>query len=206
VREYWFLIVPALIAVALYLLINIEPRYLAPFVAVLALSLLAAVRSSATAEGRRWLHGLNCGLLLIFLMAVFPFAVRTTYSSLRELVSGTAASRDVQWQVAEGLRQLGVQPGERVAVIGNTMYESWPRLARVRVVAEIPELPAGNLERFWSADGNTQQRALTALARSGARVVVADTLPPIAMNRLEDDKLGCWQRLGQTDRYLCFLW
>jgi 4-amino-4-deoxy-L-arabinose transferase-like glycosyltransferase len=205
VHEYWFLTVPALIAIAIYLLINIEPRYLAPFVPVLALSLLAAVRSSATAEGRRWLHGINCGLLLIFLVAVFPFAVRATYSSLRELVSGTAASRDVQWQVAEGLRQLGVQPGERVAVIGNTMFESWPRLARVRVVAEIPALPAGNLERFWAADENTQQQALTALARSGARVVVADTLPPIAMNRLKDDKLGCWQRLGQTERYLCFL-
>ena len=204
VREYWFLIVPALIAVGLYLLINIEPRYLAPFVPVLALSLLAAVRSSATAEGRRWLHGISCGLLLIFLLAVFPFAVRATYSSLRELVSGTAASRDVQWQVAEGLRQLGVQPGERVAVIGNTMFDSWPRLARVRVVAEIPEIPAGNLERFWS-DGNTQQQALTALASSGARVVVADTLPLIARNRLKDEKLGCWQRVGQTDHYFCFL-
>src|SRR6185436_6585595 len=98
-----------------------------------------------------------------------------------------------------------VQPGERVAVIGNTMYESWPRLARVRVVAEIPELPAGNLERFWSADGNTQQQALIALAGSGARIVVADRLSLVEMNRLKDDKLACWQRLGQTDRYFCFL-
>lgn len=205
VREYWFLIVPAVIAVGLYLMINIEPRYVAPFVPVIALGFLAAVQSSAIAEGRRWLHGINCGLLLIFLLAVIPFAVRATYSSMRDLVSGEAAARDVQWQVAEGLRQLGVQPGERVAVIGTTMFDSWPRLARVRVVAEIPETPAGNPERFWSSDENTQQQALTALARSGARVVVADRLPLVAMNRLKDAKLGCWQRVGQTDHYFCFL-
>lgn len=205
VREYWFLIVPALIAVGLYLLINIEPRYLAPFIPVIALTLLAAIQSSTTAEGRRWLRGINCGVLMIFLAAIFPFAVRATYSSLRELVSGTAASRDVEWQVAEGLRQLGVEPGERVAVIGNTMFDSWPRLARLRVVAEIPEIPAGNLERLWAADENIQQQALTALARSGARVVVADALPLIVRNRLKDDKLGCWQRLGQTEHYFCLL-
>jgi 4-amino-4-deoxy-L-arabinose transferase-like glycosyltransferase len=205
VREYWFLIVPALIALSLYLLINIEPRYLAPFVPVIALSLLAAVPSSGTAEGRRWLGGITCGVLLIFLLAVFPFAVRATYSSLRELVGGTAASRDVQWQVAEGLRQLGVQPGERVAVIGNTMFDSWPRLARVRVVAEIPEIPVGNPERFWFAEGNTQQQAFTALALSGARVVVADSFPRDAANRLKDEKLGCWQHLGRTEHYFCLL-
>lgn len=203
-NAYWFLLTPSLIAIGLYLLINVEPRYLAPFVPVISLSLLASARSAQSAEARRLIAGISLAIILVFIASITPLTVRAVYSTVREFSPGRSESRDVQWQVAEGLRQLGVQPGERVAVMGNTMFDAWPRLARVRVVADMPET-SGNTELFWSADENTKQQVLTALASTGARLVVADAVPRLSKADLTKQTSSCWQRIGRTDHYVCFL-
>jgi hypothetical protein len=203
IATYWLLLVPSLIGVGLYLLINVEPRYLAPFVPVIALSLFGGVRTSQTIEARRLLSGITFAVIIFFIVSIAPLTVRAGYSALRELSPGRAASRDVQWQVAAGLRQIGLQPGERIAVIGKPMFDAWPRLARTRVVAELPET-AGNAERFWSADENIKQQVLNAFASTGARVIVADSVPQSARKMLGGTS-SCWQRIGNTDHYACFL-
>lgn len=198
IGAYWFLLAPSLIAVGLYLMINIEPRYLGPFVPVLVLSLFAAVRTPETREGRRLLAGLSLAVVLVFIVSVIPLTARASYSAIRDLAPGHAASRDVQWQVADGLQRLGVQPGDPVASIGNTMYAAWPRLARVRVVAEIPKTNEGDVEEFWSSSGERRRQALGALAGTGARVVVADSIPRWA-------RADNWQRIGNTNHYVYFM-
>lgn len=195
--EYWFLMVPALTALAMYSAINIEPRYIAPFVPLLALSCLAAVRLAATDETRRWVSGVSLGLGLIFIVAVIPETARLARSALRDLSSGHAAARDVQWQVARELQQRGLQPRDRVASIGNTMFAAWPRLARMRVVAEIPETPGDEAKKFWAVDGQVRAQALSAIAGANARVVVAENAPSWAISE-------GWQRLGTTN-YLIYV-
>lgn len=202
IGAYWFLIAPSIIAVSLYLLINIEPRYLAPFVPVLALSLFAAVQLSAIHETRRLLSGVSLAVVLVFFVSILPITVRSAYSTVRDLLPGRAAARDVQWQVADGLQRMGLRPGDPVAAVGKTMFAAWPRLARVRVVAEIAETDAGDSEKFWSANEELTQQTLAAFASTGARVVVADKVPRWAMSDKRADK---WQRIGNTDHYVYFL-
>lgn len=213
ISAYWFLSLPPLVAVGLYLLINIEPRYLAPFVPVLALSLIAALRLPATPETRRVVSVVSFAVLLSFIISVLPMTVRDGYATFRDLLPGRAAARDTEWQVADGLRQLGVQPGDPVASIGRTMFAAWPRLARVRVVAEIPEA-AGEAEKFWSAKDEIRRQALAALAGTGAQVVVTDHIPSWAKadRIIEQDETaragiqsGRWQRIGNTQHYAYFL-
>ena len=195
--SYWFLIVPSLVALGLYLAINIEPRYIAPFVAILALSCLAGVQLAATDETQRLVSGVSLGLVFVFMFAVGPAAARLAYSEVRDLSSGGSALRDVQWQVAQGLRQRGLQQHDRVASVGNTMFAAWPRLARVRVVSEIPETPEDEAKKFWSADEVTRSQALAALSGTGARVVVAENAPSWATQE-------GWQHLGNTN-YLIYV-
>ncbi|HEY1404733.1 MAG TPA: hypothetical protein VGB05_11435, partial [Pyrinomonadaceae bacterium] len=133
---YWFLLAPALVASACYMAIHFEQRYFAPFVVVTGMSLLAAVRLPPTGDARRLTAALVCVMLATFALSIGYYSARDLYSSVRDLAPGRAAQRDVQWQVAEELRRMGMRPGERVASIGNTMFHAWPRLARVRVVAE----------------------------------------------------------------------
>ena len=48
---------------------------------------------------------------------------------------GSAA---VHWEVATGLRRLGVARGDRVTVVGSGLGAArWARLARVKIVAEL---------------------------------------------------------------------
>ena len=194
---YWFLIIPSLIAPALYLLINIELRYLAPFVAVIALCCLAGVQLAATSETRRLVSGASLGLLLFFGLSILPHTARLAYSVMRELSSGSSELTDVQWQVAYELQQRGVQQNDRVASVGNTMFAAWPRLARVRVVSEIPTAPDNEAEKFWAVDEVTRAQALAAIAGTGARVIVAEAAPSWATQE-------GWQRLGNTT-YLIYV-
>lgn len=194
---YWFLIAPSLIALALYLTINIEPRYIAPFVAVIALSCLAGVQLADTSEARRLVSGVSLALVLFFVLSVLPHTARLAYSGVRDLLYGRSELHDVQWQVAHELQRRGVQQNDRVASVGNTMFAAWPRLARVRVVAEIPAAPGGEAEKFWAVDEITRAQTIAAIAGTGARVVIADAAPGWAIHE-------GWQRLGNTN-YLIYV-
>lgn len=194
---YSFLMVPALIALMLYFLINIEPRYIAPFVAVIALSSLAGVQLAQTSETRRLVSGVSLGLLLFFVLSILPHTARLAYSAVRDLSTGRSELRDVQWQVAYQLQQHGVQQNDRVASVGNTMFAAWPRLARVRVVAEVPSTPGNEAEKFWAVDEVTRAQALAAIAGTGARVIVAEAAPSWAIRE-------GWQRLDNTN-YLIYV-
>ncbi|HJR06499.1 MAG TPA: hypothetical protein VJ842_04510 [Pyrinomonadaceae bacterium] len=200
VLAYWFLLAPALIASGFYMLVHFEQRYFAPFVVMIGMSLFAAVRLPRTVESKRLVAALVFVTLAMFALSVGYYGAREFYSTLRDLAPGRNGARaDVQWQVAEELRRLGVAPNERVASIGNTMFNAWPRLARVRVVAEISTRTGGDVEKFWAGDAALKARVVETFARTGARLIVAEGIPEWA-----NAKDG-WQRIGATNYYVYFL-
>lgn len=92
---------------------------------------------------------------------------------------------------ARALSELGVRPGDSVAVIGNSFQAYWTRLARVRVAAEVPESDSA---LFWKASASKQEDIIACLFSTGARAVVAagnPRYPPFAQ----------WQRVGGTGYY-----
>ncbi|MCA1567293.1 MAG: hypothetical protein LC803_16900 [Acidobacteria bacterium] len=198
--RYGFLLAPALVASACYLLIHFEQRYFAPFVVVAGMSLFAAVRLPRTPEAQRLTTALVIVTLVTFALSLGYYSARDLYSSVRDLAPGQGARVDVQWQVAEELRQRGLRPGEPVASIGNTMFHAWPRLARVRVVAEISARPTGgDVEKFWAGDAALKAQVVETFARTGARVIVAEGIP--AWTSGADG----WQRIGATHFYVYVL-
>lgn len=194
--RYWFLLAPALVASASYMLIHFEQRYFAPFVVVIGLTLFSVVRLPRTDDARRLLTALVLVTLITFALSLGYYSARDLYSTLRDLAPGRGARVDVQWQVAEELRRIGVAPGEPVASIGNTMFHAWPRLARVRVVAEIPTRTGSDVEKFWAGDAARKTQVMETLGRTGARVVVAEGIP-----RWASQPEG-WRRIGATQFYV----
>jgi hypothetical protein len=169
----------------------VEPRYIGAFVVLLCLGLLAGVR-------------LPDGRLSRWLMAAVALAVAATFlTALGVCAAGDVRERGERdpagppagagpWRVAEGLRQMGVQAGDEVAVIGSGLEASrWARLARVRIIAELPEREQ---EKFWEADRVTQARVMEAFAATGARVVVATRAAGC-------DPAPGWRRVGETQTY-----
>ncbi|HEV2802238.1 MAG TPA: hypothetical protein VGW12_17330 [Pyrinomonadaceae bacterium] len=199
IARYWFLLLPALVASVSYMLIHFEQRYFAPFVVVSGACLFASVRQPRRDDARRLSAALVIVTLITFALSLGFYSARDLYSAVRDLAPGRGARVDVQWQVAEELRRLGIAQGEPVASIGNTMFHAWPRLARVRVVAEIPTRTGGDVEKFWAGDRALKAKVVETFARTGARVIVAEGIPPWAQ---ETDG---WRRIGATHFYVYML-
>lgn len=168
--------------------VYIEPRFIAAFGVLLWTSLLAAVRLPTT--GRN-LHGVRA------IVGTFATVMILALGWHGVVAAGNFAddpTRDTSWRTAAGLQAMGIRAGDRVAVIGTAFGEYWARLARVRIVAEVPD---ESVEAFWQAPARRQEQALRALVSTGARAVVTADLPA---GRVP----AGWQRIGDTSYYVRF--
>jgi 4-amino-4-deoxy-L-arabinose transferase-like glycosyltransferase len=184
----WSLLVPGIIGPCLYLLISVEPRYVAPFFLLILLGLLPAVAlggsSKTHAQRTIWPVAVATGLmiasgaLVAYHAAGFP----------------RAENGEIFLEVGSALNHAGVQPGEEIGIIGDGSDGCrWARLARVRIVAQVlrEDVPA-----FWKI--NHPDGVYEAFRRAGAKAVVAEQAP-------SPDRLSDWQQLGNSHYYVHFL-
>jgi hypothetical protein len=82
-----------------------------------------------------------------------------------------------------------------VGFIGYSFGATFARLAKVRIVAEMPG-PEATL--FWQLDSAGRTRVLESFARAGACVVISEVPPPQSS---ADD----WAELGGSGRYAIFV-
>lgn len=194
----WPLLVPGVVAPCLYLLVFVEPRYVAPFLVLVLLGLFpgllfrnrkdtakrAVIPTVAIATSMMAL----AALLVVYHLVGFPRFQR----GLGELFV----------QVGESLNRAGVRPGEDVGIIGGGVLGDgsracrWARMARVRIVAQMPSEEATDF--FRVSDPSMKAEVYDAFARAGAMAVVAEVTPP-------SKELANWERLGDTHYYVRFL-
>lgn len=191
VLRSWPLLVPGVAALCLYLLVSVEPRYVAPFLVLMLLGLLpgillqnpkeAANRTAISTAVVATAVMVLTALLVIYHLAGFP----------------RGEPLGMFLQVGESLNMMGVRPGEDVAIIGDSSDGCrWARMARVRIVAQILR---EDTHDFWSeSDARVKAEVYDAFARAGAKVVVAEETPPAS-------ELGGWERVGDTPYYVHFL-
>ena len=130
-------------------------------------------------------------LLAILWIRILGFSASAIYSTAHDLTVGENASVNVDWQIADGLLRLGVQPGDKVAFIGSSLDFYWARLLRLHTVAEIGQQDLGY---FWAADPSVKSQVINAFAGTGAKVIVTRDIP----NHSSTDG---WQKIGDTDHY-----
>lgn len=159
-----------------YAVVYLESRYVAGFVAVVALIVLHVTAA-------RVLPVVTTPLLAGSAIVLFVSV------ALRIVPYPTALSpsfRSAELRAAEDLHRFGVDDGDPIAVIDDGVRAVWARLARARIVAEVP---AGHADLFWSQDAVGRAETLRHFAEAGAKAVVA--LAP------RDSTLGGeWTRLG----------
>ncbi|HYP25369.1 MAG TPA: hypothetical protein VE262_01510 [Blastocatellia bacterium] len=194
----WLLFAPALSAFAMYSLVNLEPRYVAPFVVLFWAGLFRAALSRAGLSRSRGLPARAPASAAVTLAVVLLLPLSA--SILFKSVQAPSESARAQAEVARALSEMGVDQGDGVGVIGDSFRAYWARLARVRIVAEIAspgplgEIPAADADRFWTASEEVRARVLNIFANAGAEVIVADGLPLLFPGE-------GWQRIGQTGYY-----
>jgi 4-amino-4-deoxy-L-arabinose transferase-like glycosyltransferase len=192
----WVLWLPAAAALGMYALVRVEGRYVAAYVAIMWISLFAAVRLPRKDVVR---HFALCAVVATVLTTgtgILKAAIHDFHHSI------LLRAPNEQGEVAEGLRKRGVLQGQSLATIGiprDSFY--WARLARVRVISEIP---TAYVNQYWFASSDTQERVRSLFAHAGAVAIVTDAMPVEVTlpNSSIPVSLPGWERIGRTSYFL----
>ncbi len=168
---------------AMFGLVSVDFRYVAGFLLLFWAGLFAGLRVRRS----RW------AALTVTLAAALSLGALVARAAVRDFRGRFPGSNHPQWQVVEGLKEFGLGPGDRVALLGQEIF--WAPMSGMEIVADIPE---DQVPYFWQLDGTRREVLLERLAATGARAIVAGpealageaTAPP-------EDKKG-WIPLGKT--------
>ena len=193
--DQWTLIIPAVAGLGLYALVNVQGRYVASFMVLLWLALFMAVRVHHTANALRFARSISIVLVVVIVVTTVASSSREVGLTLRQVIKGENPAAHEQWQVAEGLREMGVVPSDKVAFIGDSFRAFWAHLLGVRVTAEVR---GDAVIDFWQAGPAVKSDVINAFARTGVKAVVAED-PPVGMD------LSGWQKIRDTRYYVYLL-
>ena len=183
-RKQFYLWVPPLIACLNYTIVLVEPRYVAPFLLLLWIAGFGSLLGRKSGLPPRFAQALVLAILM-------TTGVRLAKSSTSDLLMIFARQENVNWQVAQRLRALGIQQGDKAALLSSSAGAHWARLAGVKIVAEVP---LGDENIFWASHLAEQRKILHAIAGSGATFVVTKDPPTCAA-------ANGWIPLGATGFY-----
>jgi hypothetical protein len=167
------ILAPSIALMLIYWMIVWWPRYISWVMLSGFGCLIASVSISAEAQRVRVLRAASLTLGVI-LIGVVPLDLNN------DRLDGGISAQDVK--AAEQLRAMGLEPGSRVAVIGDGFTQQyWARLDRVEIVAEVPRtLKTGDsASAFWSSGIDGEQAVLNALKSTGANAAVAEMPPKV---------------------------
>lgn len=196
----WGLAVVAMGMFAFYGVIAVIGRYIGAFLVLLWADLLAEVRLSDSAGSRRLISVISWLMLTFLFLNLASFSL----SGYNDLASGMSLGQgmDVEMQppdwpgeVTESLFDLGIEPGDSVAIIGYGFDSYWARLARVRIVAEMLEWQA---DPFWLGTPAFQKEVIEVFAKTGAKAIVAENVPHYA-------QLPGWHQVGNSNFFIFLL-
>jgi hypothetical protein len=195
IAAQWSLLIPAMAAFIMYSLVYIERRYIGAFNVVFWMAIFSGVYLHNSQESRRLILRVTLAMVLSMIFALSYLPAEMIFAASRHWI--TKGSGDpLPVHVATGLSHIGVQPGDKVAVIGNALYSAsmWARLARVRIVADMP----GNEQNFWAANPYVQSQIIKIFASTGAKVIVAEEGPHYGPT-------NGWQPIENTRHYAYML-
>ncbi|HEV1995834.1 MAG TPA: hypothetical protein VGR03_15990 [Candidatus Acidoferrum sp.] len=157
----WLVVLPSVAALAMYSLVLVEFRYVAPFALMLMLWMLARMRIVTGAEPQL--------LKRFHLVVILAPALAVAWPVARDLYDVIRNKPYEPWVVAQQLNAMGILPGTDVAYVGTGLDAYWAHLAGVRIIVEIPDIEQ---PRFVTADAARRQQVIALFSSVGARAVV----------------------------------
>jgi hypothetical protein len=184
--SHWPLIIPSTVALAIYALLHVEYRYVAPFIVILFLSMFAGTRLPPE---RSILRGISGVLMATAVVLMIPLGIQTAQRVAAELRHEQTSQTLLISRTTEALQDAGVKPGTQVATIGGLLHPYWARMLGLRIIAEVP---FDQRMTFWFGGADVRRRVLSAIHQTGASVVVAENVPGVT------DTSG-WNHVEGTD-------
>lgn len=200
--QLWFVWVPGVVALLMFALIHVEPRFLGGWLMMVFAGVACVCVLPPDAGTSRAVRCIGTAALITTAAAILLQASREAVGI--DHVEGRS-SEDAT--IATGLLRDGLHAGDHVAVIGDGTGAYWAHLARLQIIAEIP---AGSASRpslpamdFWESGSESQKRALGILQRTGAKAVIGGANPSFA-DAVPSRIPAGWKRIEATRAYVYF--
>jgi len=159
-KWHWLLLWPLAVG-AMYTCIHVEYRYVGAFFVVFWLAAYGAIIART-----------DRAVGIAVLATVLGSLITSTIGS--GTLSHFAEHKPPDYLViADGLRKLGVRPGDRLATVGTMIDAYYARPARVRIIAQI-----SGAEEFWSLSAGDFKVVKERLASIGIKALIAKDAPP----------------------------
>jgi hypothetical protein len=156
----------ALVGCGMYSLVWAHWRYVGAFLLLLC---LAAYRALIFRVERRMAVQV-CAIALLVAMAPLALsaarALATTVKQFQHPVDEDYVA------VAKNLQRMGLQPGDKLATIGNAGHPYFARYDRLRVIAQVEDA-----DEFWQLTPADAKRVEDRLASIGVKALMAFDLP-----------------------------
>jgi hypothetical protein len=196
----WGLAIVAAAAFGAYAIVHALGRYVGVFVVLFWADLLANARLPNSQTYKRFACMLSLLMCLFMLMNIAVYNLEHVRALLgwgnpHQLAVEGSESPSWPGEVAETLFELGIQSGDKVAVIGYAFGSFWARLARVQIVSEMLDRDA---DTFYRGDVRLQQSVIEAFGQTRARAIVAEGVP----NEIIMDG---WSQIGTSNYYVYLL-
>ena len=172
VRGLWTVLAAAVVGVGIYLPVHLEGRYLAAFLAVIAVAALAGLEPlRAGGRGRV--------MMAVLLLGFGAGLVKDQGGIWVRALGGWTPRRNVEWRAADGVRGLGLAAGSEVGVIAWTanLHCDWAYMSGLQITSEIAS--AADEKAFWGLPVEGQQRVLDEFRGAGARAVFTWDRPEV---------------------------
>lgn len=194
--EQWSLLIPPVAVMGIYSLVHVERRFLGSFIVLLWMGVFSGIRLPKP-EGSKSLLSFIAGLMAIVIMigAVYP-PLRSAYNLIKTKSINSAPN--VSWQFADALSQMGIRAGDKVASVGWPGSYYWARLARVKIVADIP---LHEKYIFLKADRSVKSQVYKAFSGTEAKIIVINE--PEGLQHY--DFLEEWKQIDGTSLYVYVL-
>jgi hypothetical protein len=159
----------ALAAFGMYVLVAIEPRYIAAFLVLFWIEAYGSVLTGVLNSSR----ALTIAVIGVVTACIFLSQLHLVESEVTGSLHDSHATRQIV--VATELARLGLHPGDEIVTVGDGSSAYYARLAQLRVVATIG-LRGGDNDRaqFWSLSDNKSADLKLKLREVGARAIVSD--------------------------------
>ena len=188
VAKQWFLLLPSIGALAMFSVVLVQDRYVAPYPIVIGLVVFSSVAVMRSANSLKLVYVTVLVAAALFAASSARPAAGELLSFARSLHENKILSRGGPWHVSteavgDALRARGLQRGDRVAYIGGSGDFYWARLAGLQVNAEIRQGGADNsglnhsVDIYWASPSDLKEKVDRILYKAGSKAIVTDVFP-----------------------------
>ncbi|MBI4244990.1 MAG: hypothetical protein HY606_12945 [Planctomycetes bacterium] len=178
----WVLFITPVAGFILYASCNVSERFFGSFFTIVWLVLLSPFLFIPDEKEKL------VSKCLLYSIAII-MCIKITFLVLNNLREGPAGGAK-QIEIAKGLMNEGVKPGDKIGAIKSSSNLDWIRMTKTTMVAELFDV-----KTFWGLPDKEKAGVLESFMRSGVKAVVIESPPFYAIGRQ-------WKRIGNTDHYL----